>query len=166
MELLAKLGIDWKLLVAQIINFFILLVVLYKFVYKPVLGLLEHRSQVIEKGVRDAKESEEKLRKIEQMNEEKMAATAKEVGKIFDKAKVDAEAVKKELIANASAQAEDLLRRAKLQITEEKEKMIQDVKSEVGRFILSATGKLLEREFSGADQKRLADAITHEMKTV
>lgn len=165
MELLQKLGIDWKLLVAQTINFFILLAVLYKFVYKPVLALLERRSQVIEKGIRDAKESEDKLRKIEQMREEKMAETAKEVGKIFDKVKADAEAVKKDLMANASAQAEDLLRRAKLQITEEKEKMIQDVKREVGTFILQAVGKLLEREFSVTDQKRLAEAITNEMKT-
>mgnify|MGYP001588456271 CR=1 FL=1 len=66
MELISKLGIDWKLLVAQIVNFFILLFVLYKFAYKPVLEMLEKRSKTIEKGIHDAKASEERLKEIVQ----------------------------------------------------------------------------------------------------
>ncbi len=165
MELLHKLGIDWKLLIAQIVNFAILLFVLYKFVYKPVLDLLEKRSKTIEKGIRDAKESEERLVKIEKMREERMAQAEKEIGRLLGQAKSDAEAMKKDIVEAANAQAEDLLRRAKIQMTEEKEKMIQDVKSEVTMFIVQATGKLLEREFSPVDQKRLADAVAQEMKS-
>lgn len=165
MELLHKLGIDWKLLIAQIVNFAILLFVLYKFVYKPVLEMLEKRSKTIEKGIRDAKESEERLVKIEKMREERMAQAEKEIGRLLDQAKNDAEGMKKDIVAAANAQSEDMLRRAKIQMTEEKEKMIQDVKSEVTRFIVLATGKLLEREFSAVDQKRLTEAVAQEMKS-
>lgn len=164
MELIHKLGIDWKLLIAQIVNFFILLFVLYKFVYRPVLEMLDKRSKTIEKGIADAKASEERLTHIEKMQAERMAQTEKQVGKLLDQAKADAEAMKKDIVVAAHAQAEDLLRRSRIQMEEEKQKMIQDVKKEVTAFIVLATGKLLEREFSTIDQKRLADVIANEAK--
>lgn len=163
MELLTKLGVDWKLLLAQIINFFILMVVLYKLVYKPVLDLLDKRAKTIEKGVSDAKESEKRLQEIEKTRQESMAQTRKEMGRMLDQAKTEADQVKKDLMAAAQTQADDLMRRTKIQIEEEKTKMISDVKREVGAFIIKATGKLLEREFSQADQSRLSQAIMKEM---
>lgn len=164
MELISKLGIDWKLLAAQIVNFFILLFVLYKFAYKPVLDMLEKRSKTIEKGIHDAKASEERLKEIEQTRRKILDEAAREVGKLLEKAKADAEAMKKDLMADANEQAEDLLRRTKALVAEEKEKMTEDVKKEVAKFIILATGKILQREFSDSDQKRLADAVALEMK--
>ena len=166
MELLTKLGIDWKLLAAQIVNFFILLVILYKFVYKPVLDLLEKRSKTIEKGIADAKASEERLKEIEQTREKSLRNTEKEIGKLFDQAKKDAEAMKQSIVSAANVQSEDMLRRTRAQMEEEKQKMLGDVKREVTAFIIQATSKVLEREFSAADQKRLAEAITKEMKAI
>jgi len=165
MELLTKLGIDWKLLVAQIVNFTILLFVLYKFVYGPILAMLEKRTKTIEKGLQDAKASEEKLISIERLSQERMSATAKEVGALLDRARLDAEGMKKDILATAQTQADDLLRRTRLQIEEDKQKMLQEVKSEVTTHIVRLTGKLLEREFSDTDQKRLADALSKEMKS-
>lgn len=165
MELISKLGIDWKLLIAQIVNFFILLFVLHKFVYKPVLEMLEKRSKTIEKGMRDAKESTLKLEQIEKLSAQRKSETEKEIGKLFDEARAQAETMKKEMMAAAASQADDLLRRTKLQITEEKEKMIQEVKREISSFILQTTQKVLQREFSEGDQKRLLEAITEEMKS-
>ncbi|MBI5412890.1 F0F1 ATP synthase subunit B [Candidatus Peregrinibacteria bacterium] len=166
MELLQKLGIDWKLLLAQIINFTILLTVLYLVAYKPILELLEKRTKTIEKGIRDAKESEEKMQRIAALQEEKLSEAQKQVGKMLEEAKRDAESVKKEIMAHAAAESEDMLRRTRLQMVEEKEKMISEVKKEVTKFIVLATSKILEREFSTADQQRLTDAISKEIKTV
>ncbi|MBI4994616.1 F0F1 ATP synthase subunit B [Candidatus Peregrinibacteria bacterium] len=164
MELITKLGIDWKLLIAQIINFLILLFILYKFAYRPILEMLQKRSKTIEKGMHDAKASEERLKEIEQTRRSILDEAARSVGKLLEKAKTDAETMKKDLMAEASAQAEDLLRRTKAQVAEEKEKMTEDVKKEVAKFIILATGKILQREFSDADQKRLADAVALEMR--
>lgn len=166
MELLDKLGIDWKLLIAQIINFFILAVILGKFVYKPVLKMMEKRSSAIAKGLHDAHESEKKLLEIEKMQYERLSQTKLEIGRLLESAKTEAEIMKKDILAAAQEQSDDLLRKTRAQIAEEKEKMIQDVKKEVSQFILLATQKLLQREFSAADQKRLADAVVQEMKSV
>lgn len=166
MELISKLGIDWKLLLAQIINFFILLAVLYKFVYKPVLDALDKRSKTIEKGMHDAKASEERLRQIEELREQRMAEAEKQIGQMFEKAKQDAETVKKDLLAAAGAQSEDLLRRTKIQIEEQKQAMLEEVRAQTALFIIKAAEKILEREFSDADQKRLAAVVSKEMQSV
>ena len=57
MELLTKLGVDWKLLIAQIVNFTILVSVLTYFVYRPLLDLLDARRERIRKAVEDENES-------------------------------------------------------------------------------------------------------------
>lgn len=164
MELISKLGIDWKLLVAQMINFFILLLVLYKFVYKPVLDVLEKRSKAIEKSVHDAKKSEETLRQIETLKDEKIAAAEREIGRLMDSARHDAEIMKKEIVVAANTQAEELLKRARTQMQEEKDRMMTDIRHEVTGIIIQATGKILKKEFSESDQGRLLEAISLEMK--
>lgn len=165
MELLSKLGIDWKLLIAQAVNFFILLFVLVKFVYKPVLEMLDKRAKLIEKGVHDAKISGERLTQIERERDTTMAKAQKEVGAMFEQAKADAEAMKKDIVAAARSEADDVLRKVRLQMAEEKEKMLYEVKTEVVGFIVEAAGKILEREFSHADQKRLQEVVSKEMQS-
>ena len=150
-------------MVAQIVNFFILLVILYKFVYKPVLDMLEKRSKTIEKGIADARAGEERLAQIEKMRDSKMAETHKEIGRLLDSAKNDAEMMKKEIIETANKQSEEMLVRTRTQMKEEKEKMLVDVKREVAGFIVLAVSKVLQREFNSADQKRLAEQISQDL---
>ena len=164
MELITKLGIDGKILLAQIINFAILLFILWKFVYRPVLDLLEKRSKKIEKGMHDAEEAEKRLMQADKMKDEKIGQAEREVGKLIEGARKDAETMKKELLTQAQAQSEDLLKRARLQMNEEKDRMMSDVKKEVTSIVVQATGRLLQREFSQTDQKRLLDAISKEIQ--
>ena len=165
MELISKLGIDWKLLIAQIINFFILLAILYYYVYKPVLAALEKRSKCIEESLKHAEQTEKKMKEMEQLREEKIRAAEKEVGRLIEDARSDAERIKKEITDSAHVQSEGLMRQARAQIAEEKEKLVADLKQEITEIIVQATGKILQREFSKDDQKRLLEALSKEMKT-
>lgn len=165
MELITKLGIEWKLLVAQIINFGIIAFVLYKFVYHPVLNMLDKRSKMIEKGIEDAKKSEELLKNIEKMREEKMGETERKVGELLTQAKNDAEGIKKKILEETQLKADDVLRRAQIQIAEEKEKMFEEVKAGAIEFSIQLASKILEKGFSEESQKKLTEAILREMKT-
>ena len=80
MEILNQIGIDGKLLLAQAVNFLILLFLLHRFAYKPMLAFLEKRSDRIEKGLRDAEEAEKRLVQAAE-NEEKVLAKAREEAK-------------------------------------------------------------------------------------
>lgn len=165
MELLSKLGIDWKLLVGQIVNFTVLLIVLLKFVYKPVLGALDRRSKMIEKSMHDAHEASEKLKNIEKMEKQQLAETQKQVGIMLEKAKQDAEEVKKGIVDEARRASDDMLARTHTQLKEEKTAMLAEARSELSALVIQAAAKLLDREYSAADQKRLAEAVAHEMNS-
>jgi F-type H+-transporting ATPase subunit b len=66
LELLRQFGVDWKLLLAQIVNFAILLAVLRIFAYKPILKVLRDRQQKIRDGLLASEESERKLAETEE----------------------------------------------------------------------------------------------------
>ena len=88
-QLISQLGINWKLLIAQAVNFAILLVLLRMFVYGPLMNMLHERRRRIEEGLEKAKEADERLRDINHLAVEKIKAAEAEGVKII--AKVEAE---------------------------------------------------------------------------
>src|SRR3989344_4099811 len=81
-ELFAAFGIDWKLLLAQAVNFGIVLVALWYFLYKPVVATMEKRRAVVAKGVEDALRAEEKLAGADTEATERINKADMEAGQI------------------------------------------------------------------------------------
>src|SRR3989344_8250900 len=106
MELLTKLGIDWKLLLAQIVNFTLLVGVLTYFVYRPLLNLLDQRREKIRKAMEDAKHIENQKKEMEIFRNEQMKKIDQEVGVFLQRSKQQAEAMKVEILASARKEAE------------------------------------------------------------
>ena len=71
-QLLDQLGIDWKLFLSQAINFFILLLVLTFFVYKPVIKIIKERNKKIKEGLDKAEEAVVRLKEIDVIGKEKI----------------------------------------------------------------------------------------------
>ena len=90
MEVLAKLGIDWKLLIAQAVNFVVLLWVLRLYAYRPILRALEARTKKIEQGLQDAAQSQKKLQAVVEEEKQIMAAAREEARDILLKAETSA----------------------------------------------------------------------------
>ncbi|KKQ70436.1 MAG: ATP synthase F0 subunit B, F-type H+-transporting ATPase subunit b [Candidatus Peregrinibacteria bacterium GW2011_GWC2_39_14] len=166
MELIEKLGIDWKLIIAQIINFGIVLFLLYKFAYKPVLSALDKRKNMIEKGVNDAKKSEELLAEIENMKERALNSVKEKTAEMMAEAAKEASSMKQEMLAEAHNEAKKAIDKAKTEMEAQKQSMLKEAKSDIGRMIVAATTKILEREFSESDQKRLMEDAAKEIANV
>ncbi|HBB02733.1 MAG: F0F1 ATP synthase subunit B [Candidatus Gracilibacteria bacterium] len=166
MELIEKLGIDWKLVIAQIINFGIVLFLLYKFAFKPVLSALDKRKNMIEKGVNDAKKSEELLAEIENMKERALNSVKEKTAEMMAEAAKEASSMKQEMLAEAHNEAKKAIDKAKTEMEAQKQSMLKEAKSDIGRMIVAATTKILEREFSESDQKRLMEDAAKEIANV
>lgn len=160
-ELITKLGIDWKLLFAQIINFLVLLFVLYKFAYGPILAMLEKRQKRIEKGLKDADEARRKLAESEEKQKEILKKARVEAKEIIEKARLQSERVKSELAAEAKAQAEKVIADAKAEIDREKQKTILEIKSEIGELVVAAVERVLEEKI---DEKKDKEIIEKSLK--
>ena len=107
-ELLTNFGIDLRLLLAQAVNFFILLFVLWKFAYRPILRILKTRKREIEKGLEFTKKAKEELQKTEEVREETLK-----------KARVEALGI--------VASAEDLGKQRKEEMVREAHKKVESV---------------------------------------
>lgn len=156
-ELLAKLGIDWKLLIAQIINFLILLFVLYKFAYGPILAILEKRQKKIEKGLAEAEEARKKLEESKKRQKEILQKARHEAKEIVEKAHIQAEKMKSEITETAKKQAEKIIQEARKDIEMEKEKTISEIKSEIGELVVAATERVVGEKMDSEKDRELIE---------
>jgi F-type H+-transporting ATPase subunit b len=163
MELLTKLGINWELLIAQIVNFLIVLGVLGFFVYKPILNLLDARREKIRKSMEDAKRIENQMEEFDALRQEELKRLDQESGAYFERIRKQGEAMQEEILANAKKEAEVILQSAMRRIDEERRLMMEEVLKTVNTVVIKMTEKLLEREFKPTDQERIAKHLATEL---
>lgn len=159
--LLAKLGIDWKLLLAQLVNFLIVFFVLKKFAYKPILSILDKRTAKIEKGLEDAKEAGKRLEEITEKEKAVLAQAKKEAQQIIKASEEQAKANAISIVLEARNQNEKLTLSAKKQIEQEKERMILEIKKEISDLVIEATEKIIEQKL---DREKDAELIKRSLE--
>ena len=151
MDVLAKLGVDWKLLVAQVVNFLVLLWVLRRFAYRPMLEFLEKRTKRIESGLRDAKRAAEKLSEIEAKEREVLEEARKESAAIVARARESAERIADKVMIESREESERILIETRKKVDAERESMRAEMKRELAGLVLLATEKVLAEKLKGAD---------------
>lgn len=160
MELLTKLGIDWKLLLAQSINFLIVLAVLYKFLYKPLLKFLDERKNRIESSLIEAKRIESELKDMQQKREETEREARRQAQEIIVVAEKEAENRRQEVIAKMKQEAQVALEEAKQRFESEKEEAIRSLRKESASMITLALTKIIGKLPAGeVDKKLISEAM-------
>jgi F-type H+-transporting ATPase subunit b len=145
-ELFHAFGIDWKLLVFQIINFGILVGALWFFLYKPVLKMLKDRERMVAKGVEDAQAAEKAREEIESTKDEVLKGAETEAQEIVEGAKQHGKDEQKKIVDEANARAAKLEEDAKLKAKEVKEKAKKDAEKDIARLAILAAEKVLEKK--------------------
>ena len=154
------MGIDWKLLLAQIINFVVLLFVLHKFLYKPVIKILEDRERKIEISLKQADEIKKNLSKSEADREKVVSEARNEAGKIINDAKKTSEKIREELTNQAKVEAASILEQGKRQLAADKEAMFKELKADVADVVKAATEKILRQKLDAeADRKIIKETL-------
>jgi F-type H+-transporting ATPase subunit b len=156
--------LDVKLLMAQIINFTIVVAVLYKLVYQPLLKVMNERTEKIEKGLADAKKSQEQLEKAEKIREEKIQEAKKEARQILEKMQALAETNKEQTIEKSKKEAQEVIKKAKEAIETEKGKMLKEVRQEIGELTGLALEKILEEKNDKDFDKKIIEKTIKEIK--
>lgn len=160
---IATLGINLPIFIAQLVNFLVVLLVLWKFAYKPLVKILDDRSQKIEESLKhsDAIELRVKQLKVEQ---KQIIATAKsEAMQILEGAKADADIRKQELLAAAKKEVERVVAQGKGQLQAEKVQMLHEAKAELIEMAVAATKKILEAEVDEKASHKIATEVIQKM---
>ena len=143
MDALAAFGINWKLLVIQGVNFGLLLLILYRFLYKPLFAMLERRQGEIERGLRDADLATKSKEAIEAQKGELIAMAREEGGKIVDQLRKQAIAEEKEIVRHAQERGVAMLSEAKERADAEREHILRESEKEIARMATLAAEKIL-----------------------
>lgn len=157
-ELIKTFHIEINLLVAQFVNFAIILFVLWKFAYKPILKTLNDRTKKIEKGVKDAEEAGKKLKETAEKEKEILIKARKEAQDIIKKSETDAKKNAQSIMEQAKEQNEKMIADTKKMIEQEKTRMLADVKADVADLVVSATEKIIAQKLDASKDKELIEA--------
>ena len=148
-----------------IITFLLLLYVLAKFAWKPLLKMLEDRENLIKSSLKDAEKAKLELESLTQESEAITAKARSEAQSILAESKSAANKVKEDTIAKAKEQAIKIRDDAKKQIEVEKDKAISDIKQEVVNLTLSVAEKLINKNLNDADNKSLIEESLKKVKS-
>ncbi|MBI5037833.1 MAG: F0F1 ATP synthase subunit B [Candidatus Kerfeldbacteria bacterium] len=161
-ELVQTFHIDWKLLIAQLINFGIVLAVLYFFALKPLLKIMNKRSSDIEQSLTDAKRIEEQLKSAEVEKEKIVTEAKKEAQIIAAQAVAEAEKIREAKVHQTREEMERMTERAKQEIASEKDQMLKEAKQELADLVVTASAKVIGKELDAKTHHTLIqNTITH-----
>lgn len=135
--------IDWKIIIAQAINFIIVLIILHFLVLKPLRKLMTERSDKIAGGLTDAKVSAELLEKTKAEYEAVLLKAREEAHILFQEGKKEAEAKRAEMMEDAKKDVDNLIANGKKTLEADKAKMLEDAKREIVSIVVAATEKLI-----------------------
>ncbi|OGZ35616.1 MAG: ATP synthase F0 subunit B [Candidatus Portnoybacteria bacterium RIFCSPLOWO2_01_FULL_43_11] len=153
--LLEKLGLEPHILLAQIINFLILIFVLRRFLYKPLIKFLDKRKDIIEKGLNDAQKAKEELSKIQTIKEEKIIEGEREADKIIEKSKKTAEQKSGLILKETQEKSEGIIKEAKQMAEEEKKEAKQKLKEEIRDLVFLVSSKILEKNIGQKENEEI-----------
>ncbi|MFA6171527.1 MAG: F0F1 ATP synthase subunit B [Patescibacteria group bacterium] len=165
-SLIETFHIDLKLLLAQAINFAIVLAVLYYLILKPIMKTMGERTSKIEKSLADAERIEKELKKTEVDRKEVLARAKKEANDIMEKTAAMAEEKKKEMINKAREEIGVIINKEKEKMQFEKEITLKEIRKEIGELVVLAVEKVLNKKVDSREDKELIEKMVKETKGI
>jgi len=148
---------DPGLFIWTIVTFLVLLALLAKFAWRPLLQALEIRQERIRKALEDADRARQELERLQQESAKIMQQARIEAESIVTQTRADAERLREELKHKAKDEADNILRNAQHQIQLQTRQAIQEIRHEVADIAVLLASKLLERNLAKEDNARLID---------
>lgn len=155
-NLIETFHLDLKLIIAQVINFTIVLLVLYWFAFKPLVKIMAERSGKIAKSLDEAKLIEEKLAQTKAEFNKTISEAKKQAGLILEKAAADSEVKKKETVVRTKEEIGAIINQEKQKMQTEKAAILKEIKKEVAGLVITMVEKVLGEKI---DEKKDREII-------
>jgi F-type H+-transporting ATPase subunit b len=156
---------DPGLFIWTILTFLILLTLLAKFAWKPLLEALDVRQQGIRKALDDAQAAKQELERLEQEAAQIIRKARADAEVVMTQTRADADRLREEMRQKAKAEAEGIMRNAERQIQLETGRAIQQLRAEAVDLSVSIASKILQRNISKEDNERLISDALKQVET-
>lgn len=161
-DLITRLGVNWPLLITQVVTFIILLVILRVVAYKPVMRMLDERSQRIKESIDQAETLKQESARAEEEVKKQLEQASREGQERIARAVKAGEEVKQKAQEDARKEAETLINRAREEIAKERDEAINEVRREFADLTVTAAGKVIERSLDKEQHRELIEKVLEE----
>ncbi len=166
MEMLQTLGVNWGMLIAQMINFGVLLAVLTFLLYKPVLKVIDERRERVRQSMDHAAKLEQQVAAMEKDRKKQMQELDEKMKQLLAESRTQGESLKKGIVDAAQADVSAMLEKGRKQLEDEKRKLLADLQKTVTTVSVQLAEKILQREFSETDQKRVLSSLEKDIPSL
>lgn len=156
MEALDVLGVTWTKLLAQLLLFVIVYLILKKFAFGPVTGMLDERRARIAEGEENLEKIRNDLAAAEARAHEIIDTANQKAERMVTEAKESAEAIGEKKRQEAITEAGQILAKAREAAQLEQERMTADLKRDFGRLVVETTSKVTGKVLTSEDQERIS----------
>jgi F-type H+-transporting ATPase subunit b len=153
------LNLDPGMMIWAWITFLVLLGLLYKVAWKPILSIIEKREQMIQESLNTAAKSNEEAQVLLSKHQDMIRTAESEAQRLIKENREMAEKSHQEIIEQARRSAQKLVEKAKQEIEKEKESALLSLRSEIADLAIEATRKILEESLDEKKQRTLVNAF-------
>jgi F-type H+-transporting ATPase subunit b len=157
------LHIDYHDLIWAIINFSVLLAILYKFLYGPLLKVMENRQNEIKNNISQAEEIRNEAEALRAQLKQELEKARSDARETMEKAVKAAEETKNQIISEAKDSANNIVVKAQEEIQREKEQALADIRNELASLAILAAGKVIGKTMTVEEHGQLVDKYIQEV---
>lgn len=157
--------IDWKLMLAQFINFVIVFFVLYRFALKPLMKSMAERGATIAKSLEQAKQIEQEVARTSSESAKQIQEAKRQAAEVIAEAARQAELKRQNILKETEQKVVQVVAQAKEQIQSEKAQMLEEVRVEAVEAVIAATEKIIKVKITeAADRKLISQSLKDQQK--
>ncbi len=160
---MGELGINPTYLAFQIVNFLLLVFLLHRLLYRPILNMLEQRKERIREGQEAAERARADAEQMRQEYERQLEESRAHARKIIEDATAAAERLREESVANAQQEAERILERGQEQLRAEVAHARRELRQEVAALSVEVAGKLIQESLDSEENRQLAARLVSDL---
>ncbi len=157
--------LDPGLFIWTILTFLVLLTLLWKFAWRPLLTALENRQETIRKSLDDAERTKMELERLQREAAQIIAKARIDADAIVAKSRSDADRLREEMKQKARAEADAIVRNAERQIQLETERALAQIRHEAVDLSLAIASKLIRRNLTKEDNERLIEEALRQVES-
>ena len=156
------LGINLPSLLAQLINFIILMGILYLVAYKPIMRMLDERAGRIRESMEQTEKIKQQAEDAEAEFKKQIAAASKQGQQVIDRAARTAEEIRQKARREAEVEAEALLTRARAEIRRGRDEVVDELRREFADITILAASKVIDRSLDKEAHRQVIDKVLKE----
>jgi F-type H+-transporting ATPase subunit b len=157
------LDINPGLIIWTTVTFILLVIVLGKVAWKPLIQALQDREHSIADALHKAEAARQESERVLAENTRKLAEANAETSRILKEGRALAEQMKNEIIAKAHEHAKTEMERAKDEIQREKESALQEMRGEIADMAIATAEKILDETLDSPKQKKMIDKVLQQL---